>query len=407
MSTASSVVVHKLLSDYTKEMVVFMRILCPTSKSPRCSCIFNTEYTSTVCNIIDIAGAKFVICQSIYCLQHALDLSLQIPRPAMIPLIRQSNDSRFIVRYEISNTKSVFMIFASFQHYKQFYNLLPSKERAFHEIIFGEQSQRFKVDIDFGDELIDSDSPLLRKPFYDKLAVICDTIKSIFNNLYSSQYPAASNSLLCICETKGEVAPDKVKIGFHVTVGGRHYAQNVLVVREFIDLLTGELPPDLSKYIDRATNKTIQNWRILGCNKLGQPRRIKRIFAKPTYSTSPNDAIVGNYTWLQNSAASSAALIYTYSTMLSSRPAAAYGNTPTVSPELSDKLIAAADALLTDEEKAAFANPSVSGNFVNYRRFAPSYCDFCKRIHEKDNTLYFALLNSGVLAKFCRHNSKK
>ena len=404
--------VYKSLVDYTKEIIVFMRILCPTSKSPRCGCIFNTEYSATAYNTIDIAGARFVICQSIYCLQHALDLSLQIPRPAMIPLLRQSNDSRFIVRYEISNTKSVFMIFVSFYHYKQFYDLLPLKERAFHEIIFGEHQQRFKVDIDFGSELISADSPLLRKPFYDKLTVICDTIKSIFNNLDSSQYSAASNAssnassnaLLCICETKGEVAPGKVKIGFHVTIGGRHYAQNVLVVREFIDLLIGELPPDLSKYIDRATNKTIQNWRILGCNKLGQPRRVKRLFAKPMYSMYSDDAIIGNYTWLQNH---TTALIYTYSTMLSSRPAAAYNANPAISAELSNRLIAAADALLTDEEKAAFANPSISGNFVNYRRFAPSYCDFCKRTHEKDNTLYFGLLNSGVLAKFCRHNNKK
>ena len=405
MTTTSPTVTYKSLVDYAKEMIVFNRILCPASRSPKCSCATVLDSASNAFSLTNIAGVKFITYQSIYCLRDAPRPPSQMQFQAMEPLLRQCNGSRFVVRYEISDIKSVFMIFATPTHYKQFYEFLPSKERAFHEIIFGECEQRFKVDIDFGNELIVADSPLLRKPFYDKLTIICDTIKSIFENLYSSQHPGATNSPLCICETKGEVTPGKIKIGFHVTIGGRHYAQNVLVVREFIDLLTSELPPDLSKYIDRDTNKTIQNWRILGCNKYGQPRRIKRIFAKPMYSTSPSDAIVGNYTHSANIA--HLTYIYTYSTMLSLRPTIAAASRSTITAEVHDRLIIAANALLTEDEKAAFANPSISGNFVNYRRFVPSYCDFCKRIHEKDNTLYFALLDNGSLVKFCRHNSKK
>lgn len=383
-----------------------------------CKCPRDVDIMSRI-YMTNIAGVKFKTYQSIYCTRDYL-ANLQCSHNSFslhqTDLLMREVSARFLVRYEITESISVFLLFTEFREFSVFRDLLPVGNRAFHEVIFGDYPQRFKVDIDFGDELADYNSPVSHKPFYDKLTIICDTIRNIFSNMYSAQYSAATigsdDICVCICETKGLIAApelaNKVKIGFHVTIGGRRYARNVAVIREFIDVLAAELPPELVKYVDRATNKTIQNWRILGCNKLGQPRRIKQIYVKPAHSTLMTDAIVGYYDWLYVTT-NIGVNIYDHSAMLPAR--VNEGDRPETHSKIPEKLIervvAAADGLLTEAERASFTYSGVSGNFVNYRRLAPSYCDFCRRVHEKDNTLYFALLGGESLVKFCRHNNKK
>lgn len=420
-----------MLESYSHKLVLYSRILCPVSKSTQCKCL-QSEFVKVY--ITYITGVSFPTYQSIYCARNYSD---NIIEAKQAKLLASDINSRFLVRYELTETSSVFMLFDNFYIFKEFYELLPEGNRAFHEVIFGEYPQRFKVDIDFGDELADCNSPVSHKPFYDKLTVICDTIQNVFNDLYSAQYlltTTTSNSDkngnnfnnesnnedkrvikhgsrdidICICETRGIISTtsNKVKIGFHVTIGGLRYARNVEVIREFINVLVSELPPDLVKYIDCATSKSIQNWRILGCNKLGQPRRVKLIYHKPTCSTTPTDSLIGYYDWI---APCDKVYIYDNSTLLSARlitPNRAETHSE-IPEKLIDRVVAAADSLLTDAERAAFVYSGVSSNFVNYRRLAPSYCDFCRRTHEKDNTLYFALLGGKSLVKFCRHNSKK
>ncbi len=406
----------KMLESYSHKLVLYSRILCPVSKSTQCKCP-QSEFVKVYMTYI--AGVSFSTYQSIYCARNYSD---NIIEAKQAKLLASEIDSRFLVRYELTETSSVFMLFDKFYTFKEFYDLLPEGNRAFHEVIFGEYPQRFKVDIDFGDELADCNLPVSHKPFYDKLTVICDTIQNVFNDLYSAQYISnsaknsskcairygAQNIDICICETRGVISAtsNKVKIGFHVTIGGLRYARNVAVIREFINVLVSELPPDLVKYIDCATSKSIQNWRILGCNKLGQPQRVKLIYHKPTCSITSTDALIGYYDWI---APRDKVYIYDNSTLLSARVITPNrAETHSEIPEkMIDRVVAAADSLLTDAERTAFVYSGVSSNFVNYRRLAPSYCNFCKRIHEKDNTLYFALLGGKSLVKFCRHNAKK
>ena len=64
--------------------------------------------------------------------------------------------------------------------------------------------------------------------------------------------------------------------------------------------------------------------------------------------------------------------------------------------------------LLPQEDRNSFIIRKVHKNIINFDRLKPSYCKFCNRIHEKDNTLYLSISDDKVYKSCikCKNSSE-
>lgn len=348
-------------------MTLYVKLKCKTSNELDCTCS-SDKSNLLINNAITILG-KRTIHQSLVC-----DISRSV-----------SLNELFIVRFEQDHkykTNNYYMVLQNFDQYKSMVLNLELSTRVFHEIILEHSPQRFKIDVDFPDDILSTEISIVRDEIINKTKYIC-------SNILSLQYDVPTN--VCVCTSRGISTTNKIKTGYHITIGGILYAANVHVCREFNDMLISMLSANSAKYIDRGTSKSIQNWRLIHSCKLGQPQRVKHI---TTINSSDIDAVINKSGW------SSSKLIVIPSLIR---------NIPTVLPQvkyipkinLTDKQIDNLFVLMNKDEQESFIYDSTHDNIINFRRIKPSYCDICSRQHDNENSLYFIAVHNKFIKK-CR-----
>ncbi len=186
-------------------------------------------------------------------------------------------------------------------------------------------------------------------------AIVIESICDMFCTVYGFE------PKLIICESTDKRRPVK-KYSRHIIVDG-FYVSDAANAREFTRLVVQVLPEAVRRFVDQSVNKTLQTFRLVGSTKPGEDR-IKRILT----DHEPDDTILTNV-----------------GTLL---PLAdiTHTATPTVRMTLPDN----------GEIERIFAEAGLAthhrfrcrrGNSYIYNRIAPSYCEFCKRVHSSDNTL--------------------
>lgn len=263
--------------------------------------------------------------------------------------------------------------------------------KPYHEVIFGFQAQKVKVDIDASGAALDAffipmedlinecyridmspDALRELKARYILKGIIC-ALKDVFLVLY--QINLHSDDII-ICESRGE--PMK-KWSYHLIC---KYAvssnkQAVVVTKK----LLGFLPIAYAAFIDAGVNKSLQNFRMIGCDK--GDGRVK--------------------TQCANTLASRYDTLITYIDGCTLLPDLDVGiardNAPGSNPEDVQEVLAICEkaGLLVDHQFRAFKN----GAFL-FNRIKSSFCDICARVHTGDNTLLVKTVNEGGLCTVYR-----
>lgn len=298
-----------------------------------------------------------------------------------------------VVRDEVARN---FKAFGTQNDLLSYIESVDQKKRCFHEIIFGQNAQRLKFDIDAPKEAMKAiDLSILpdeyRKGVKSKanavINYIADSVVRLFNETYKQQLTNIGyekgirrNEHMMITESHG-----KDKFSFHIVVIKFNLPNNY-EAGWFTEELCKSMPPPITDLVDSAVNKTIQNFRILGCSK-SDSNRVKKI-ATEIISACDNGFIQGNK--------KDTMLISKFSKMNKHKNEA---------PE--DQLIPPEVLEMCKDHMAErypeFVFRDTSTCFLNFTRVASSHCDICERLHENDHTLV-GIVSDNKLYRMCRRN---
>lgn len=295
---------------------------------------------------------------------------------------------------KLNGIKHTFIVFPTYDDFKE--SIKDETNKCYHEIILGHLPQKLKIDIDLPADYKGNEYNLIKE--------ISRTAKYIFNNMYYDQLcdhylisnsKDSKNPEVCTTISSGLTNEGITKTGFHIII--KHYmVKNYCEAREFTRRLMNMLPNEYREVIDSGVNKSIQSFRLIGCHKIGQPQRIKKLLNNiideeiDSVITQSNDTKV---------------ILGLPSQSTNQLPVQVI---PTGNYE---KIILKCAALLTEDEQKSHVFKEVfckqDRTYISYTRILSSYCNICKRVHDKDNTLVFGVNPKGIPFKMCRHYVKQ
>lgn len=291
----------------------------------------------------------------------------------------------------------------------EYINQLPENERTFHEVIFGFQPQKLKVDIDIKEEdlinfddaeekdniakdnninydidiedkelealfalvnLDNTNNKNTKRSSQEKAKHILDTIIEKINDLMYVLY-LKENSHIIITDSSGiDKTTNKYKYSFHIIMDGC-YVKNNKEAQLFTQELMKTLSLKYQKFIDSHVNKDIQCFRIIGCQKNGTGR-IKRMHEYNKRKNSINAMI----TYINNCEE-----LFSL-----------------VDETNNNKGYRQMDSNLTDDDIKNIVKESKDvtygfklrankGNILIFERKYPTHCAICNEVHHNDNTL--------------------
>lgn len=320
-----------------------------------------------------------------------------------------------------------FRVYPSHEHYLQHLMAMPESERVFHEVIL-QQPQKLKFDIDAPVELLEkfeifedntstydtsnndidesvvelfndigidlnlvadsdamstvitptdaptpTDASLLTKKYKNIFDNIMNTIRDTYFITYGKDIPDLIN-----CESKS----NGIKYSNHVIIDSV-YVDNPETAAEFTRRVREYLPERYRPFLDMSVNKRIQNFRSVFCHKDGDSRT-KMIVS----GQHPSRSFITNISGCE---------------LLPKLEVESNKITPqSIHPDDVSRVlnICASSGILIDHKYRY----NRGGLFV-FMRLRPSYCEFCRRNHDNDNTVIVSVQNiDGVVAVFkqCR-----
>jgi len=252
-----------------------------------------------------------------------------------------------------------------------FYNQLTNPH--LHEVIYSWMPQKLKFDIDCPDVSLDV-IQMLRK-FID--VIVFET-----NAMFMGQVNVSDKNII-LTDSSGSD-----KTSFHLIING--YAVDNCLIGKDLTLRVKNKLEKLGEFLDSGVNKRKQSFRIFGSTKLGS-NRVKRknsvlieklglsnYTKEETLITSTSNCVMINYQIEQD----------------------VYNNMNVINDDLYDKIKDKLEKYLTD-----FEYRDSIGNILFFNRLNPSFCEICKRAHEKDNTLMIQVINNSIY-ELCRHDDK-
>ncbi len=281
-----------------------------------------------------------------------------------------------IVRHEIESdiprgeARNMFLAFESKRDFIEQCERLDPSLRTFHEVIFGSNPQRIKMDVDMkgidkeeGDEMI---RDLVTK------------LRSLFQSVFSIPLPERS-----VLVATSHRIKDPAKLSYHIIVLG-YSMESARHVAAFVAKLKPALNPLLVPFVDDVYKST-QSFRILGCTKVGElrPKLVSsdigaRICLQEDSFISLNEGDQRLHMEL---------LLPSYE----------------LRGDIPEELIKKTRDLLPSilPEIQAFKYRGTTGTIMNFDRISPSTCSLCNVEHEKENSLFLSL-DGGILRQHCR-----
>ena len=266
--------------------------------------------------------------------------------------------------------------YMAFHNKKELFDYIysfPRYERNFHEVIFGNNVQRLKFDIDFPQGTHEDEAIRIVGTAVDHILLVVNTI---YNDL---PYKLTRTNNVIVTSSC-----DISKQSYHIIIKGISVANNVEA--EHLHDQVRKSYPEISKYLDH-TNKSIQNFRILGCCKVNS-KRIKLISSDFRTASCFDEESLIQFNTMD---------IIPYNKV--------YPKLSTHRP-VEDLVPSQYADLIKDIVGDSHEFRCVVGSMLYFDRLQPSYCKLCKREHQKDNTLMIRIIN-GVATEMCRHFVKK
>lgn len=283
-----------------------------------------------------------------------------------------------IVRNEKTNK---FIVFNSKNSFLEFYNKQTVKH--YHEVIMGNQVQRFKMDIDinntidnvndFINELID----IIITTFNDEYQKINDTIYLSHNDIIITDSSGYDGS--------------KHKYSYHIIV----FTYGLLNNKEckyLTNIIVNKLPLEYRDYIDNNVNKNIQNFRITDSTKLSS-NRVKKI--SDLFNSNNNVSLLDT-------------LIVPDSSIKILKAFCNDTDVDTNDIIIDDVLFKQIIEKIPSSITFGHSIRKINNNSILYNRDIPTHCTICDEIHHRDNSLIIQFnFDTQDIYEFCRQKNEK
>lgn len=342
---------------------------------------------------------------------------------------RQDLVSRSVVRDEYHNNR--YLVFDSRDDLIAWRDGLPIEEKCLHEVIFGWQSQRIKVDIDAPshklDEISESTLRLCLPATSDNGQIECKAadpeIEEYLGDLLGGAQSEPTNAepvltndtkrqrdlkmrliLDCVLDTLLEevasayyMVESVVATRNEVVVaescgmskGQWKYSYHIILLpytvpdnneaRELTARLVESLPPLIRQFVDAGVNKSIQSFRYPQCTKPGEAR-FKTVQEDTSRRLGTAFVDVDDATIVCPPEIRVLPRVFTTESITAKR-------VPIPDETVEVAVKTAADAGVTDGHSVR----CVRGSLIIFEREKPTRCAICDEVHHKDNTLMLSL----------------
>jgi len=227
-----------------------------------------------------------------YCLKPRIydDTNKKFKRKKVVPLFEYYNDytNNMIVQfdacpdwydkykskagfnYNTKDTKRLFGLFSNFLDFAAYVNeYIPRNGRCFYETILGDQVQKPHFDIDI------KRKDLVGKK-YDEIDIVGALVDSLINIFLEMNLPLNLSKNILLFSSHG-----KEKLSFHLIIDGYCHSNN-LEAKAFYEKVIEDIPKDMRQWIDHAVYSSLQQFRILGNQKV-HSNRFKIFMSKWSY----------------------------------------------------------------------------------------------------------------------------
>lgn len=283
--------------------------------------------------------------------------------------------NKTIIRNEFLNK---YMVFETKDEFLFWYN--KQNDKYCHEVIFGNQIQRFKMDIDIYN--------INNINIVDFINNLIDIIINIFNKNYSNI--CLSYKDIIVTDSSGQDSTN-YKYSYHIIVFTYGLLNNI-ECKFLTKLIIDSLPTKYHNYIDKNVNKNIQNFRILDSCKL-LSKRVKKISNKFNSNVSVNlvdTLIIPKYN------------IKILDTICNEE------NINNEEENINDNMVNKILKCLPSTITNGHVIREVKNNGILYNRIKPTYCELCKEIHHNDNSLIIQFNTiTKKIYEYCRQKNDK
>jgi hypothetical protein len=266
-----------------------------------------------------------------------------------------------------------YYVFTNVEELEKWYMI--QEEKYYHEVIFGQQNQRLKIDIDI----------IKQEGFEPNILFIIDTIIQVIEDLY---YEIDDISLtykdFIITDSSG-LTDKGYKYSYHIILFTCAF-NNYNEVKYITECIIKKIP---NYGIDIQVNKSVQNFRLLLSTKLNSTRikQISHIFTT-NKDVSFTDTLIVPFLGIYILPVLCEDLV----TEAESRE-----NDEYINKILSiDKVIDITDGHTIRDCK---------NNCINFNRVKPTYCNICNEIHHNDNSLIIQYFED-IIYEYCRQANK-
>jgi hypothetical protein len=239
-----------------------------------------------------------------------------------------------------------------------------------------EQDSAEESDGDATDDDADAqiDHKRARNAFRAIVGALIDSINDCFLQYYDVEL---DDSAIVVCESIDEdPRPDKYSV--HIIID-RYYVEDSEQASEFTRRVLNTLPHCVTQFVDIGVNKSLQHFRVPLCSKDDQ--RVKHIHTAHT----PINALISDVRGCS-------ALPRLANVTAIKKRIAAGSQSYTDHPEDTQRVLALCrEAGLLEH----FAFRQCVRGLYTFDRLQASYCEFCQRTHDADNTLLILAREAG------------
>lgn len=306
-----------------------------------------------------------------------------------------------IIRWETYNYGYLFGQF-EIDDFIKFYNDTDDEDKVFHEIILGNKKQKIRFDIDIEKK----------------------DMKTISNSKWAKLGDKVKNKLIdCLLETLEEngekVKKDKNilvfdstkddKWSYHIILYG-YYVNNAQSAKEFCQDVVNKMDK-YEQFIDMSIYKDIQSLRMLGCHKLGENDRDKRLLFKWKYHEEnikyrpyhhTNNVDVQNIIILLSTLITSTTGCQPLKSLGKKKVTKkVYNNNNSNNTYDLARINTEEYQDMVDEQvgKGIYLVSNIESNKIQLLRQQPAYCSICSKIHDKDNAQLWVTNNGKLMIK--------
>ena len=300
----------------------------------------------------------------------------------------------------------LYTCFGSYVEFGVYMSKFPVEERCFFEIVIGQSPQKARFDIDI-----------------DRSKNREITSEEIINNLIEN-----INEILLKYEIKLDLRRDILifnshslkKLSNHVIINNYYHINNN-EAKAFYELVINQMDPKLTEFVDHSVYKPTQQFRIVGCKKMGvnPTKMLEEVWIykgeKVEYEYIETPTSSGHKLMLQLEASllsyvRSCVMLPEFIPKEQRRMSNMEMSEETVTLEEAQQalnLYAAYGGITVSDKRFPYKFMGIKNNLLLLKRMKPSKCPICMRIHEHENTFLSVIGEERTVYFYCHRAPNK